>query len=266
MKLKTGKETDNVLAFTLEDSNAAFANALRRALMSEVPVMAIDEVEIFENTTSVFDEYIAHRMGMIPLTTDLKSYKLPSECCGGNCARCSVAMSLEADGPDTVYSKSIKSKDKEVKPVEPKIPIMKLAKGERLRLDAKAVLGLGKQHAKFQGCYATYKMLPVVGIGKNCDGCGACVKACPRSVLEKSGKSVKVKDIEACIECGECVIACGEKKAVKVSHDDTNFLFRLESFGNLGPKALLKKGLEALEDKAGQFEDALKEKKKEEKG
>lgn len=260
MKIEDMKKvSEDILTFKLTNSTAAFANALRRTLMAEIPVMAIDEVDIYENTSALFDEYIAHRLGLIPLTTDLKSYKLPSECCGGNCAKCSVILSLDEKGPGMVYSKDLKSKDKEVKPVEGKIPIMKLTEGQKLRLEAKAVLGKGEEHMKYQAALVTYKMLPIVEVTKSCDACKRCVDACPKSILEVKDKKLKILDPESCIECQECVEMCGEKGGIKVSHDNTTFLFRIESFGNLEPKAILKKGLEVLEEKASEFEKLLRE-------
>jgi hypothetical protein len=44
-----------------------------------------------------------------------------------------------------------------------------------------------------------------------------------------------------------------------VSHDKSTFLFRIESYGALEPKTILKKGLEMLEEKADEFEKLLKE-------
>ncbi|NYZ80004.1 DNA-directed RNA polymerase subunit D [Candidatus Micrarchaeota archaeon] len=156
MKIEDVKVAKNKMKFTLKNANYAMANAIRRTLMSEVPAMAIDEIDFYENRSSMFDEYLGHRMGLIPLTTDLKSYTPADECCGGNCGKCSVILTLDAQGPSTVYSKDLKSKDKDVKPFYDNIPIIKLGEGQAIRLEAKAVLGRGKQHAKFQPCTCSY--------------------------------------------------------------------------------------------------------------
>src|SRR5207237_60242 len=77
IKLLT-KEQDTV-RFVLSDVSPAFANALRRIILAEVPVMAIEDVMILENSSVMYDEILAHRLGLIPITTD-QSYNLPEEC------------------------------------------------------------------------------------------------------------------------------------------------------------------------------------------
>ncbi len=156
MKLTIKKEDENRIKFELTDANYAYANALRRTLMREVPVMAVREIDLYENTSSIFPEYIAHRIGMIPLKTDLKRYVLPEECCGGNCSKCSTILTLDVEGPRTVYAEDLKPTDPNISPVYGRIPIIKLAEGQRLRLEAKAVLGKAKDHARWQACHVTY--------------------------------------------------------------------------------------------------------------
>ncbi len=158
MKIEKIKAKDNRMSFVLEDGSTAMANALRRIMMMEVPIMAVEEVDFFENTSGMFDEFIAHRIGLIPLTTDLKAYKLPEDCDIKNCNKCSAVATLEVEGPGNIYSKELKFETTKVKVVEDKIPIMKLLEGQKLRLEARAMLGIGKKHSKYQACIATYKL------------------------------------------------------------------------------------------------------------
>ena len=124
--------------------------------MNDVPVMAAKDVDIYENTSSMFDEFIAHRIGLIPLTTDLKTYKARESQAEALDSKNSVLLTLDAKGPKMVYSGDMKTKDKNVDVVEKKIPIIKLGKDQKLRLEAHAVLGFGRDHAKWQPCLATY--------------------------------------------------------------------------------------------------------------
>ena len=152
MKIEKIKEKDNTITFTLK-APGAYANAIRRAAMSEVPTMAIDEVDIYENTSVLFDEFIAHRLGLIPITTDLKAYDINSK----SENKKSTILTLEIEGPGVFYSKELNSKDPKTKPYYDTIPIIELTEKQNIRLEAKAILGTGKQHAKFQSCLCYYK-------------------------------------------------------------------------------------------------------------
>jgi DNA-directed RNA polymerase subunit D len=68
------------LTFELSESNETFANTLRRIMISQVPTMAIDEINFFANNSALYDEVLAHRIGLIPLITDLKIYNLKENC------------------------------------------------------------------------------------------------------------------------------------------------------------------------------------------
>jgi DNA-directed RNA polymerase subunit D len=155
MDIKVLSREQDSLRFVLSDVSPAFANALRRIILAEVPVMAIDDVMILENSSVMYDEILAHRLGLIPITTD-QTYNLPEECtCKSElgCEKCRASLSLEVeatDQVDVVYTSSMKPENPEVKPVSDKIPIIKLAQGQRVKLEAYARLGRGRDHAKWQ--------------------------------------------------------------------------------------------------------------------
>ncbi len=120
--------------------------------------MAIDDVVMLDNSSVVYDELLAHRLGLMPLRTDLKRFVLPEVCdCKSTlgCSKCRVLLVLDAEaktGVKTVYSGDLRSEDEYVKPVNEKIPIVKLAPGQKVKLEAYARLGRGKEHAKWQAC------------------------------------------------------------------------------------------------------------------
>ena len=73
MEIEFASLDDSLARFTLSGASAAFANAFRRAMIGEVPTLAIEDIRIYDNTSALFDEMLAHRVGLIPLKTDLSS-------------------------------------------------------------------------------------------------------------------------------------------------------------------------------------------------
>lgn len=132
-----------------------YANALRRICLNGVPIFSIDTVDIIENSSVLADEGIAHRLGMIPLITDLSRFVEPSKCeCHSEtgCSNCRVMLVLdsgETDTTRTVMSSEITSEDETVKPTSDKIPVVTLAPGQKIKLEAYARLGRGIEHAKW---------------------------------------------------------------------------------------------------------------------
>jgi len=138
-------ENDKELQFVLGDAPLGFANLIRRYCINSVQTFAIEDVAIYENSSPFFDEYIAHRLGMIPLTTPSKSLKSEE-----------ITIMLDAEGAGIVYSGDLKSTSKDISPVSDKIPIIKLLDDQKLRIEGKAVLGTGKDHSKFQPGITSY--------------------------------------------------------------------------------------------------------------
>jgi len=260
MELKIQKLKGDEIEFVLSGADPAFANALRRAALREVPVMAIDEVEFKVNDSAMYDEILAHRLALVPLCTPLKGYNLPGECgCReGRCPKCSVSLTLKCEGPATVISGDLKSTDEEVVPVSGSVPIIKLEKGQRLELNAIARLGFGKEHAKWQPGVVAYKYMPVFELDqKACDGCGACVNACPVKIIELDGKKPKLSDIMLCTMCKACAEVC-PPKAIRIGSNPANFIFHIESAGGMPPGQIILKAMGVLEDKLNEFSKQVK--------
>jgi len=257
----TKDKENNKLSFILKDATPSFANAIRRIATEEVPVMAIETVEFRKNNSILYDEIVAHRLGLIPLTTDLKSYNLPTACkCEGKgCAKCQLKLILKAKGPCTVYASDLKSKDPAIKPVYPKMPIVKLLKGQSLELEATASLGQGREHMKWSPGLIHYKLKPTIEIDdKKCDGCGLCVEQCPTKTLElKNNKAAVVKDhLLDCHLCDACQDACAKKSIKIISSND--FVYYVESWGQLECKKIVSESLKILESQLDEFAESIK--------
>ncbi|MBI3841176.1 MAG: DNA-directed RNA polymerase subunit D [Thaumarchaeota archaeon] len=158
VKVKLLEDTGDSVTLQLDGIDRSYANAVRRFCIAEVPAMAIDDVVFLENSSVLYDEILAHRLGMVPIKTDLERYNLPEDCDCGNplgCHKCRVLFVLDAKGKDkvsTVTSGDLVSEDRDIRPVSETIPLVKLAFGQSVKLEAYARLGKGKEHAKWQPC------------------------------------------------------------------------------------------------------------------
>lgn len=120
-----------------------YANALRRICLNGVPVFAIDTVDVIENSSAMMDESIAHRLGMIPLKTELSRFNEPDS---------RVLLVLDSgnkETSETITSANLLSQDEVVKPTSNKISIAYLAPGQKIKVEAYARLGRGTEHAKW---------------------------------------------------------------------------------------------------------------------
>lgn len=160
IKIEILERKKHAIKFSVEGVKPSFANALRRIMISEVPTMAIEWVDFKKNDSALYDELIAHRLGLIPLTYDKRAYKLPEECREASVkdSQCYAKLTLKKRGPCVVYSGDLKSEDESVKPVFDKIPIVELLENQELELIAYARLGYGREHIKWQGAVVGYSI------------------------------------------------------------------------------------------------------------
>ncbi|HEU5445605.1 MAG TPA: DNA-directed RNA polymerase subunit D [Nitrososphaeraceae archaeon] len=154
--IKILERDDNHIVIEFNDIPRQYVNALRRLSINQVPTFAIDDVVILENSSVMHDEAIAHRLGLIPLRTDLERFVMPDVCdCKSTlgCSKCRVLLVLDTESQDktkVITSADLVSEDEVVKPVNNEIPIVSLAPGQKLKFEAYARLGTGKNHAKWQ--------------------------------------------------------------------------------------------------------------------
>lgn len=188
------------IKFILSETDISVANTLRRIMIAEVPTLTIDLVEYSENSTVLNDEYIAHRLGLIPLryapetsTQNVTNNKCLDcseafishrEClCYEHCSRCSVEFELDRSyvvmgdedvlAPLTITSRDLISNNDAVQPAhflsnmeqddaqDDGIAIVKIGPGQRLKLKAIARMGIAKEHTKWSPvAVATYRFWP----------------------------------------------------------------------------------------------------------
>ena len=134
---------DKKISVKLKGVSLHYANALRRICLNGIPVFAIDTVDIQTNSSVLPDEGIAHTLGLIPLKTELD---------GADEANSRVMLVLDSEATENtkvVTSAELESKDQVVKPISNQIPIIHLAPGQRIKLEAYARLGRGTEHSKW---------------------------------------------------------------------------------------------------------------------
>ena len=263
--------------FILKNSSPAMANALRRTLLSDIPKMAIDKVEFhlgpimyddkeYESVTPLFDEIIAHRLGMVPVPTDLNLFCPQSECvCGGEgCPNCTIMYSLNKIGPCTVLSGDLEplgNPDLRVK--DEFIPIVELTDGQAVLIYATAVMGTAKKHVKWQVANGVgYKYLPQIAIEEGMESDEEvleCAALCPKKVFEVEDGKLVIKNPLECSLCRACTDHLGEKGGITVTGDDQNFFFKFETDGSLTAQQALDKAVEILAEEANDFKAQLEQ-------
>jgi hypothetical protein len=212
----------------------SLANALRRSV-AEVPTLAIDEVEIYKNDSALYDEMIAHRLGLVPLKTESKMGE-----------KTKIELKLSQTGPCTVYARDLEGN---ATVVYETIPLTLLKEGQKLELVATATLGTGTTHAKYIPGLAYYRHLVRVKAHPAID---ALIQA-SRGLLPpiKSGTHW-ICDLD---EHTQEAIGRVDADALAL-HED--LLFIVESYGNMSASDILKKASVALTDNLGDIAKALK--------
>lgn len=262
MELKILNKDTEKIVFLVKGSSPVVINTWRRLILDAVPSLAIEDVTVKKNSSALYDEILAHRLGLIVMKTDVKSYNPQSECkCKGKgCQMCQVHMTLSAKGPKTVYAEEIKSKDPKVVAVHPKTPVVELLDGQEIDLNMVAIMSDGKDHSKFSPGLLSYRAYPSIKID-SCQNTNEVEAACPKNVFETSGGKLKVKDLEACDICMACVDACRPKDGIKVEGSKTDFIVTLESWGQLSFKEIMDGTVERFDKKLtelGKLVKALK--------
>ena len=145
MSLEIINENEQKISVKIKGVPIQYANALRRICLNGVPIYAVESVDVLENTSVLADEGVAHRVGLVPLKTDLESSKDGNE-------TDKIMLTLDSGVSDetrTILSGELKSQDPSVIPTSNDIPIVTLAPGQSLKIEAYARLGKGTEHAKW---------------------------------------------------------------------------------------------------------------------
>uniref|UniRef100_A0A8C9H180 DNA-directed RNA polymerase RpoA/D/Rpb3-type domain-containing protein n=1 Tax=Piliocolobus tephrosceles TaxID=591936 RepID=A0A8C9H180_9PRIM len=280
LKMKIIKNEENLLILEIQNLNVSIANALRRIMISEVPTVAIEKVNIFQNTGIIADEILCHRLGLIPfkINPDLINYKEEDEAYNSfNCVCFKLHVKFNKKVGSNINSQCVYSKEliwvplngeqkkyfeKDIpKVVDDNILITKLGSGQEIELICFLEKGTGKTHAKWSPvCTAVYKMYPLFkfDVSKKLtnDEKKDLVNLCPKHVfdLEDSDRLI-VKNPLKCSSCRACI----EKYPSQVSFEKVknHFIFTVESTGSITSAEIFRKALFILRNKINDVKDML---------
>jgi len=160
------------------DVNVSLANAIRRSI-NEIPVLAIDEADVYKNDSVLYDEIIVHRLGLIPL----KNQKIK--------ANQTVEMKFKVKGKGE--RTEVLSNEFGDAVVYPNMPIVILSEGQEIEIVARAKAGLGINHAKFSPGILFYKHLPKIKISGEGERRSELAEIYPEA-FEMFGEKLKLKN------------------------------------------------------------------------
>ncbi|SOS79470.1 DNA-directed RNA polymerase I, putative [Plasmodium sp. gorilla clade G1] len=282
LEMNVIKNEENILIIEIKNMNVSIANALRRIMLSEVPTIAIEKVNMYQNTGIIADEILCHRLGLIPFKfdADLINYKEDNEkynhlnCF---CFKLHVKFSSKRTGNDnyqSIYSKDlkwcpineqqrIKFEKNPPKVVDENILITKISSGQEIELICFLQKGIGKTHAKWSPvCTAVYKMYPHFSFNTNeqlsYEEKKDLVNICPQKVFDiEDSQQIFVKNPLSCSTCRVCI----EKYPKKISFqkEKNHFIFTIESTGCFSAADIFKKALFILRQKVINVKEALDE-------
>ncbi len=278
MKVNLLSQKPEYVRLLVSETDPSYVNALRRVLIADVPKMAIEDVEFhlgpiraedgkeYESVSPLFDEIIAHRLGLVPIPTDLGLYNRREDCpsCHGEgCPNCTIIYSINKRGPGLVTSADLEPiGDPKLRPKDPGIPIVQLSDGQAILIYATAQLGTGKDHAKWQATHGVgHQYYPILKAGaKTLDALDPEVPFCTSHMVTTSLEDETVELSEDCTVCKKFKDIY-KVDSVKVANDPTRFVLQFETDGSMSAREALVKALDLLAqrfaDVAAQV-DALK--------
>ena len=241
--MKILQKTPEKITFQTE-MDTGLANAIRRSV-NEIPVLAIDEVDIYRNDSALYDEVVAHRFGLIPLKNEKVTEFEKCSCKGKGCNKCTIELKLNVEGREVL------SQDLGEEVIYKEMPIVLLENDQGLEVVAKARLGKGKIHAKFTPGLVFYREEVKILISKEGERHEELSKLYP-NFFEFKG-ILKAKDEW---KCDLDQVDVSSFKGVEIKPTG-NLIFIIESWGQIRPEEIFAGAINALEDNLSDLSKAL---------
>jgi len=281
MKVITRIMDDYYAQIEFREVNYSFVNSVRRALISMVPCLAVHEVDFhmgslgtyideetgdeneYESISAMFNEIIAHRIGMLPIPTDDKTIEAFGDAVDDDSKQPDIMYSLHKQGPCTVYSGDFEpvNGDDSLTIPESKVPIVKLTEGQAILVYAKAKMGTAKKHAKWQCTVAPrFYQAPTLTVvpGK---GSKTVINTVGKDKFTKKGKNHIIKDPVVAHEALKTLEKLWNddeaKNAMEVTTNKQHFIFEFETNGAMKAKLALEQALKALNEHCEEFMSSI---------
>ena len=277
MKVKLRKSEKSFAQVEFEDVNYSFVNSIRRSLVSMVPCLAIHEVDFhmgslgayvdeesgeekeYESISAMFNEIVAHRIGMLPIPTDEKTVEAFGDSIGDDSKQPDIMYSLHKQGPCTVYSGDLEpvNGDSSLVIPETSVPIVKLAEGQAILVYAKAKMGTAKQHAKWQTAVAPrFYQAPTLTVSSG-KGSKTVIDTVGKEHFKKQGKNHVIEDPVTAHEAIKKLEALWNDEdannAMTVTRNKTHFILEFETTGAMEAKLALEQALKSLDTHCKDF-------------
>ncbi len=231
--MKQLQKTNEKVSFVTE-MNISLANAIRRSV-NEIQIVAIDEVDIYKNDSALYDQIIAHRIGLIPIKNSGRKKEMQ--------------FKLQAEGSE--QKKEVLAKEMGEDVVYGDMPIVYLEKGQELEIVARTRMGMGKEHAKFIPGLMYYRILSKIEISKDGEKQSELAELYPKN-FEFNGK-LKLKNEYDCDLDQEDV---KEFKGITITPTE-NLVFCIESWGQINASEIFTEAIEALNNNLKELSKAL---------
>ncbi|MCK5149938.1 DNA-directed RNA polymerase subunit D [Candidatus Pacearchaeota archaeon] len=225
MKIIEKKENKIVFITQIEES---LSNALRRYL-NQIPIIAIDELEISKNDSPLYDETISHRVGLIPIKTK-KNVSEKEE----------IKFKLNSKKEGFVYSEDLGGDEI----VYGKIPITTLKKGQELEFVATAKVGKGSEHSKFSPGIMFHRNISEIIMDK--EFYKDVREICPNKEIKEKGNKIIILDDQQKEVCDVCEGICERVGKSAETKPTKELIITIESFGQLEVEEIFEKSIEFL--------------------
>lgn len=239
------KSKDGMFAQLLvKGATPALLNSFRRTAMARLLTLAIEDIRMYDNNSIMIDEMLANRLGLLVIRGG-KTIEAEDE----------AKFGLEKEGPGTVYSQDIKPLSGKAEIVHENVPLVKLMKGQRVKMELIAKAGNGRQHAKFQPANIGYQHVFDIKIGKP-DVHPEKVSQANSTLYETKAGKLVVADVYAC-DGSNALAEVFPENEITVTPKPEDFILTIESFGQFSAEEILENTIALMRETNEAFKKSV---------